>query len=291
MYIYLNNSFIPKEEAKVSVFDHGLMYGDGVFETMRSYNGVIFNLTAHLDRLFDSAEMIRLTIPQGKGKLKEILYHSLTINHLNEAYIRISVTRGEGDIGLDPDLCKNPTIIIISKPIVPYPDELYRKGINLIVSAVRRTPNEALDPAIKSLNFLNNIMARISAKKEGATDALMLNIKGWVAETTTANIFMVKDERIITPPASAGILKGVTRSTVILLSKRIGIEVSEEDLLPADLYKADEIFLTNTSMEVMPVVLIDRRVIGDGRPGKITKKVIQGYRYIVTQETGLDTDK
>lgn len=286
MYIYLNNSFIPKEEAVVSVFDHGLMYGDGLFETMRSYNGVIFNIDVHLDRLFGSAGLIRLTIPKEKGELKEILYQSLTINHLNEAYIRISVTRGEGDIGLDPDLCKTPTIIVISKPFVPYPDELYRKGINLIISAVRRTPNEALDPAIKSLNFLNNIMARISAKKEQAFDALMLNIKGRVAETTTANIFAALDGRIITPPASAGILMGITRSTVLLLSKRIGVEVSEEDLLPSGLYKADEIFLTNTSMEVMPVVTIDRRVIGDGRPGKITKKVIQGYRDLVTQGTG-----
>lgn len=286
MYIYLNNSFVPKEEAKVSVFDHGLMYGDGLFETLRSYDGTVFRIDSHLDRLFDSAEMIRLTIPKEKGELKEIIYQSLKINRLKEAYIRLSITRGEGDIGLDPDLCKAPTIIVISKPFIPYQEELYREGVNIIISAVRRTPHEALDPAIKSLNFLNNILARISSKEEGVFDALMLNMDGYATETSTANIFMVRGGMLITPPSSAGILKGITRFTVILLSKAIGVDVSEKDILPSDLYRADEIFLTNTSMEVMPVVAIDSRVIGDGRPGKITKRVLQGYRSLVAQETG-----
>lgn len=287
MYIYLNDGFVPRQEAKISVFDHGLMYGDGVFETLRSYNGNIFRLDDHLDRLFSSAKLINLAIPQKKGDLKEILNQSLRVNRLKEAYIRISVTRGEGDIGLDPDLCKNPTIIVISKPFVPYQEGLYGEGISLIVSMVRRIPQEALDPAIKSLNFLNNIMARIDSKKEQAFDALMLNMRGCVTETTTANIFMARGGDIITPPSSAGILKGVTRSTVIYLSQGIGIKVSEEDLLPSDLYMADEVFLTSTSMEVMPVVMIDGKRVGDGRPGRITKRILQGFRSLVSQETGL----
>lgn len=286
MYIYLNKGFVPKEEAKVSVFDHGLMYGDGVFETLRAYNGVIFRLDSHLERLFSSAELIRLAIKLKKDELKDILYQSLEINNLKDAYIRLSVTRGEGEIGLDPDLCSDPTVIIISKPFVPYPEELHKKGINLIISSVRRMPREVLDPAIKSLNFLNNIMARISSKKEGALDAIMLNTQGLVTETTTGNIFLVKGNRIITPPAGAGILIGITRSAIIYLSRDISTPVLEDDLLPSDLYEADEIFLTNTSMEIMPAVMIDGRVIGDGKPGETTRRLLQEYRSLVAQETG-----
>lgn len=286
MYIYLNNSFVPKEEAKVSVFDHGLMYGDGIFETLRSYNGTVFRIDSHIDRLFGSAEMIRLAIPKGKDELKEVIYQSLKINRLKEAYIRISITRGEGEIGLEPDLCKEPTIIVISKPLTPYQEEIYRMGVSIIISAVRRIPPEALDPAIKSLNFLNNIMARISAKDKKAFDALMLNAQGYVTETTTANIFIVKKGTLITPPLSSGILKGITRSAIILISRAIGIDLLEQDILPSDLYKADEAFLTNTSLEIMPVVEIDGNLIGDGRPGEITRRLLGEYRSLVAQETG-----
>lgn len=286
MYIYLNNSFVPKEEAKVSVFDHGLMYGDGIFETLRSYNGTVFRIDSHIDRLFGSAEMIRLAIHKGKDELKEVIYQSLKINRLKEAYIRISITRGEGEIGLDPDLCKEPTIIVISKPLTPYQEELYSMGVRIIISAVRRMPPEALDPAIKSLNFLNNIMARISAKDKKAFDALMLNAQGYVTETTAANIFIVKKGVIITPPLSSGILKGITRTAIILISGAIGIDLLEQDILPSDIYKADETFLTNTSLEIMPVVEIDGSLIGDGRPGHITRRLLGEYRSIVAQETG-----
>lgn len=286
MYIYLNNSFVPKEEAKVSVFDHGLMYGDGIFETLRSYNGTVFRVDSHIDRLFGSAEMIRLAIHKGKDELKEIIYQSLKINRLKEAYIRISITRGEGEIGLDPDLCKEPTIIVISKPLTPFQEEIYRSGVMIVISAVRRMPPDALDPAIKSLNFLNNIMARISAKDKNAFDALMLNAQGYVTETTTANIFIVKKGLIITPPLSSGILKGITRSAIILISGAIGIDLLEQDILPSDLYKADETFLTNTSLEIMPVAGIDGNLIGDGRPGKITRRLLGEYRSLVAQETG-----
>lgn len=286
MYIYLNNSFVPKEEAKVSVFDHGLMYGDGIFETLRSYNGTVFRIDSHIDRLFGSAEMIRLAIPKGKDELKEVIYQSLKINRLKEAYIRISITRGEGEIGLDPDLCKEPTIIVISKPLTPYQKEIYMVGVRIIISAVRRMPPEALDPAIKSLNFLNNIMARISAKDKKAFDALLLNAQGYVTETTTANIFIVKKGLLVTPPLSSGILKGITRSAIILISRAIGIDLLEQDILPSDLYKADETFLTNTSLEIMPVARIDGKLIGDGRPGEITRRLLVEYRSLVTQETG-----
>ncbi len=286
MYIYLNNSFVPKEEAKVSVFDHGLMYGDGIFETLRSYNGTVFRIDSHIDRLFGSADMIRLAIPKGKDELKEVIYQSLKINRLKEAYIRISITRGEGEIGLDPDLCKEPTFIVISKPLTPFQEEIYRSGVMIVISAVRRMPPDALDPAIKSLNFLNNIMARISAKDKNAFDALMLNAQGYVTETTTANIFIVKKGLIITPPLSSGILKGITRSAIILISRAIGIDLLEQDILPSDLYKADETFLTNTSLEIMPVVGIDGNLIGDGRPGEITRRLLGEYRSLVSQETG-----
>ena len=286
MYIYLNNSFVPKEEAKVSVFDHGLMYGDGIFETLRSYNGTVFRIDSHIDRLFGSAEMIRLAIPKGKDELKEVIYQSLKINNLKEAYIRISITRGEGEIGLDPDLCKEPTIIVISKPLTPYQEEIYRMGVRIIISAVRRMPAEALDPAIKSLNFLNNIMARISTKDKKAFDALMLNTQGYITETTTANIFIVKKGLLITPPLSSGILKGITRSAIILISRSIGIDLLEQDILPPDLYKADETFLTNTSLEIMPVVEVDGNLIADGRPGEITGRLLGEYRSLVAQETG-----
>lgn len=286
MYIYLNNSFVPKEEAKVSVFDHGLMYGDGIFETLRSYNGTVFRIDSHIDRLFGSAEMIRLAIPKGKDELKDVIYQSLEINGLKDAYIRVSITRGEGEIGLDPDLCKEPTIIVISKPLTPYLEEIYRMGVRIIISAVRRMPPEALDPAIKSLNFLNNILAKISAKDKKAFDALMLNAQGYVTETTTANIFVVKKGLLITPPLSSGILKGITRSAIFLISRAIGIDLLEQDILPSDLYKADETFLTNTSLEIMPVARIDGKLIGDGRPGEITRRLLVEYRSLVTQETG-----
>ncbi len=286
MYIYLNNSFVPKEEAKVSVFDHGLMYGDGIFETLRSYSGTVFRIDSHIDRLFGSAEMIRLAIPKGKDELKEVICQSLKINRLKEAYIRISITRGKGEIGLDPDLCKEPTIIVISKPLTPYQEELYRMGVRIIISAVRRMPPNALDPAIKSLNFLNNIMAKISAKDKKVFDALMLNAQGYVTETTTANIFIVKKGLIITPPLSSGILNGITRTAIILISRAIGIALLEQDILPSDLYKANEAFLTNTSLEIMPVVEIDGNLIGDGRPGETTRRLLGEYRSIVAQETG-----
>ena len=278
MLIYIDGEFLPKAEAKVSVFDHGLLYGDGVFEGIRSYNGRVFKLDEHLERLYDSAKSIMLQVPIPIETMKEKVLETLRLNHLREAYIRLVVTRGVGDLGLDPDKCPNPSIIIIADKITLYPPKFYEDGLEIVTVSVRRNYAEAINPRIKSLNYLNNILAKIEGKQAGAEEVLMLNAEGYVVECSGDNIFWVKNEVLVTPPVHMGILEGVTRNSVIDLAREAGMQVEERVFTRHDLYIADECFLTGTAAEVIPVVKIDQRAIGDGQPGKVTQKLIAAFR-------------
>ena len=278
MLIYIDGEFLPKAEAKVSVFDHGLLYGDGVFEGIRSYNSRVFKLNEHLERLYDSAKSIMLQIPIPIETMKETVLETLCRNHLREAYIRLVVTRGVGDLGLDPDKCPKPSIIIIADKITLYPQKFYEDGLEIVTASVRRNYSEAINPRIKSLNYLNNILAKIEGKQSGAEEVLMLNAEGYVVECSGDNIFWVKNGVLVTPPVHIGILEGVTRNSVIDLARDAGMQVEERVFTRHDLYIADECFLTGTAAEVIPVVKIDRRAIGDGQPGKVTEKLIAAFR-------------
>lgn len=286
LIIYLNGEYVPKEEAKVSVFDHGLLYGDGVFEGIRSYNGRVFRLNEHLQRLYDSAKVIRLTIPLSQEEMKEKILETLRRNELRDAYIRVVVTRGPGDLGLDPDkCCKEGFVFIITDKIVLYDDEYYKNGLSVITVPTRRNVPEALNPRIKSLNYLNNIMAKIEAKNSNVIEAIMLNSDGYVVECTGDNIFIVKGGAIYTPPTYIGALEGITRDAVMELARNMGIKVEERIFNRYEVYVSDECFLTGTAAEIIPVVKVDGRIIGDGRPGNITKKLTEEFRKL-TQTTG-----
>jgi branched-chain amino acid aminotransferase len=274
----LNGKFVERSKATVSVFDHGLLYGDGVFEGIRSYSGLIFKLTEHLDRLFESAHTIMLRIPMEKDELIEAVKESLRINHLRDAYIRLVVTRGEGDLGLDPRKCAKPTLFIIADHIQLYPQQLYDKGLEIITVATQRNVPEALNPQIKSLNYLNNILAKIEAINSGFEEAIMLSPSGYVTEATGENIFIVKGRKLLTPPPYIGVLRGITRQTVMGLAGRQRLAVQEELLTRHDLFNADEVFLTGTAAEIVPVVKIDGRVIGSGKPGPVTRKLLAAFR-------------
>lgn len=284
LIVYLNGKFVPEEEGKISIFDHGLLYGDGVFEGLRSYNGKIFKLDEHLERLYRSGKAIALEIPLKFEELKKAVIETVRINNLRDSYIRIVVTRGVGDLGLDPRKCKTPTIFIIASSIQLYPESLYEKGIDLVTVATRRNLNEALNPAIKSLNYLNNILAKIEANNAGATEGLILNQFGYVSECTGENIFIVKKDNLITPPISAGALEGITRKVVMEIGENIGLKVKEENLTRYDIYTSDECFLTGTAAEIVPVVRVDNRIIGDGKPGKITLKIRREFQIITELE-------
>lgn len=278
MLIYIDGEFLPKAEAKVSVFDHGLLYGDGVFEGIRSYNGRVFKLDEHLERLYDSAKSIMLEIPISIETMKETVLETLRRNHLREAYIRLIITRGVGDLGLDPDKCPTPSIIIIADKIVLYPQKFYEDGLEIVTASVRRNYAEAINPRIKSLNYLNNILAKIEGKQAGAEEVLMLNAEGYVVECSGDNIFWIKNGTLVTPPVHIGILEGVTRNSVIDIAREAGIRLEERVFTRHDLYIADECFLTGTAAEVIPVVKIDQRAIGDGQPGKMTQRLIAAFR-------------
>ena len=280
MLIYIDGEFLPKAEAKVSVFDHGLLYGDGVFEGIRSYNGRVFKLDEHLERLYDSAKSIMLEIPISIETMEETVLETLRRNNLREAYIRLIITRGVGDLGLDPDKCPKPSIIIIADKIVLYPQKYYEEGLEIITASVRRNYAEAINPRIKSLNYLNNILAKIEGKQAGTEEVLMLNAEGYVVECTGDNIFWIKNGTLVTPPVHMGILEGVTRNSVIDLAREAGIRVEERVFTRHDLYIADECFLTGTAAEVIPVVKIDRRAVGDGQPGKVTQRLIAAFRQL-----------
>jgi branched-chain amino acid aminotransferase len=278
MLVYVNGRFLPKDEAQISVFDHGFLYGDGIYETLRSYNGKIFLLQKHLARLKQSAEAIALTLPLSLDELGDALRESITVNKLQDAYIRIQISRGPGDIGLDPALCPAPTTVIVTKPFHDYPREHYENGVSLSVVQTRRNHPLALSPAIKSTNFLNNILAKIESLRAGAYEGIMLNWKGYVAEGTISNIFIARRGVITTPGLDAGILEGVTRDLVLHLARTSGIKTRESLIRPKDLLHADECFITNTTIEVMPVASIDGSLIGNGRPGAMTRTLLQAYR-------------
>ena len=271
--VWIDGQLVDKENAKVSVYDHGLLYGDGVFEGIRAYSGKIFECKAHLQRLFESAKAIRLTIPYTAAKIEETIYETMAANNFQDCYIRLIVTRGVGTLGLDPNRSPGPTLIIITDLIRLYPQEMYDNGMAVITSSVIRNHPNALSPRIKSLNYLNNILAKIEAIDAGVPEAVMLNHEGYVAECTGDNIFIVKNNEVLTPPASDGSLEGVTANVIKNLCKASFIPLHERRLERHDLYIADECFLTGTAAEVIPVTKIDGRAIGTGEPGPITKKL------------------
>jgi len=282
--VYIDGKLYEKEEAKISVFDHGLLYGDGVFEGIRAYNGRVFKLDEHLDRLFRSAKFIMLNIPLTKDELTNAVIETIKANKLKDAYIRLVVTRGAGDLGLDPRKCPKPSVIIIVDNITLYPKEFYENGLELITVPTRKNIQEALSPCVKTLNYLNSIMAKIEANNAGMLEAIMLNSEGYVTECTGDNIFIVKNNTLITPPLWVGVLEGITRDTVMKIGEDMGIEVVENVLTRFDLYTANECFLTGTAAEVIPVIKIDNRIIGKGKPGKITLKIMEIFRNLTQTE-------
>jgi branched-chain amino acid aminotransferase len=281
--IYINGKFFEKADAKVSVYDHGLLYGDGVFEGIRIYHGKVFRLHEHIDRLYDSARHIYLEIPMPRDKMIDAVQHSVQVNSKHEGYIRLIVTRGAGSLGLDPRKTTDPQIIIIVDDIALYPPEVYESGLEIITASTIRNHHNALNPRIKSLNYLNNIMAKIEAVRGGCLEAIMLNHNGEVAECTGDNIFLIRDGVLRTPPISAGILAGVTRNAVIELAREAGITVEEITLTRHDVYSADECFLTGTAAEVIAAVKCDGRPIGTGKPGPITRQMRERFQQLVKQ--------
>ena len=276
--VYLNGKLVKQEDAKISVFDHGVLYGDGVFEGIRAYNKRIFKLDEHMDRIYDSAKIIMLEIPLTKDQFKKAIIEVCKANGIVDGYIRPVVTRGSGSLGLAPWHCSNPGVFIIADSIKLYPDEYYENGLPMATVPTRRNLSEALSPMAKSLNYLNNIMAKIECRNAGVEEAIMMNQEGFVAECTGDNIFIFKKGVLLTPPIYAGALAGITRDTVMTLAKKIGYSVMETNLTRADLYLADEMFLTGTAAEVVPVISLDARIIGDGKPGEKTKKLITEFK-------------
>ena len=282
--VWMNCELLPAEDAKVGVYDRGLLYGDGVFEGIRAYHGRVFKLDKHLARLYASAEAIRLTVPFTAEQLRRAIYQTMQANGQSDAYIRLVVTRGPGDLGLDPAKSKGPVVFIITDKIALYPARMYAEGMSIIAAKTVRTPPQSLNPKVKSLNYLNNILAKIEAGDAGVSEAVMLSCDGYVAECTGDNIFIVKDEKVLTPPVSAGILEGITRDVVIELAAEQGLALKERQLRLEDLYAADECFLTGTAAEVVPVTKIDEHVIGAGKPGPITKRLIDAFhKYVQPQ--------
>ena len=275
MKVYIDGRLINEKDARISVFDHGLLYGDGVFEGIRSYNRLVFKLNEHLDRLYESAKTIMLRIPLTKVQMRRAVIRTLKANSLKVAYIRLVVSRGKGDLGLDPRKCKHPTVIIITDGIKLYSKALYEKGLSLITVPTQRNIPEALNPQIKSLNYLNNILAKIEANEAGAVEAVMLSSSGYVAECTGENIFLVKGGKILTPPVSAGALAGITQDCVRKLAEEDGIPYETTNLLRSDLYTADEAFLSGTAAEIVPIQSVDDRTLGE--PGPITKRIQESF--------------
>jgi len=276
MKIYIDGKYYDERTAKISVFDHGLLYGDGIFEGIRAYNGRVFKLKEHIDRLFYSAKSILLDIPISHAQVTAAVLETCRRNKLRDGYIRLVVTRGIGTLGLNPNRCKNPAVIIIADKIQLYPEQLYRKGMEIITVPTVRNLHSALNPAIKSLNYLNNILAKIEANNSGCEEAILLNAEGFVAECTGDNVFIIKEGQLFTPPLSAGALYGITRRVVLDLAAEEGLKVSE----PNDLFNADECFLTGTGAELVPVVRIDGRVIGSGKPGPLTTRLVTRYHSL-----------
>ena len=289
-WVYVNGGFVRAEEASISVFDHGFLYGDGVYETLRAYHGRIFLLDEHLARLRRSAGLIGMELPFAEAEWRALLHQTLRRNELAEAYVRVTVSRGAGDIGLDPGLCPTPTVVILAKSFSPYPTRLYQEGVALGIVQVRRNSPLALSPQIKSLNFLNNILAKQEAARAGRFDGIMLNASGDLTECATSNIGMVRDGEVHTPSVGCGILDGLTRDLVLLLAKEHGIPVHEGRYRPEFLFAAAECFLTNTTMEVMPVREVNDCTIGAGKPGPVTQR-LQSLFQTKIQEFIMKTHK
>lgn len=277
MKIYMNGKMVDKSKATVSVFDHGLLYGDGVFEGIRAYNGRVFMLDEHVDRLYRSAQAISLKIPMTKKEMAKAVVLSCKANKVANGYIRLVVTRGVGTLGLNPYTCETPQVIIIAGGIQLYPTKLYEEGLSVVTVGTVRNPTEATNPRIKSLNYLNNILAKIEAINAGVMECIMLNAQGYVAEASGDNIFIVRGDTLITPPSWCGSLEGVTRAVVMKLAPEHGYKVKEDVLARYDLYNADEMFLTGTAAEIISVVNMDRRVIGTGKPGPVTKELARHF--------------
>lgn len=282
--VYIDGKFYPKEEAKISVFDHGYLYGDGVFEGIRAYNGRVWKLSEHLDRLYASAHSIALEIPVSWKEMEAVVTETCRRNNLRDAYIRLVVSRGHGDLGLDPRKCPKATVVCIADSISLYPPEVYTEGMKVISVSTRRTPTQSLSAQIKSLNYLNSIMAKITAVHLGYPEVVLLTTEGYVAEGTGDNIFIVKKGKVITPPAHIGILEGITRNVCLEVAASLGYPVAEELFSLHDLYTADECFLTGTAAEAVPVVEVDGRAVGSGKPGPVTAKIIEGFRARANRE-------
>ncbi|CAG9620670.1 branched-chain-amino-acid transaminase [Sutcliffiella rhizosphaerae] len=284
-YIYMNNQLVEKEKAVVSVYDHGFLYGDGVFEGIRMYNGNVFRLREHLERLYDSAKSVLLNIPYTMSELEEIIAETLRKNELQDtAYIRLVLSRGVGDLGLDPSKCKTPNLIVIAEQLALFPKELYDVGIKMVTVPTRRNRPDILSPKVKSLNYLNNIMVKAEANMAGADEALTLNTEGYVAEGSGQNIFILKGNKLLTPPSYVGALEGVTRNAIIDLTKEMGYDLQEIPFTRHDVYVADEVFLTGTAAEVIPVISLDGRTVADGKPGKETHKILHRFRQLVVED-------
>jgi branched-chain amino acid aminotransferase len=280
MKIWLDEKLVEEQDAKISVFDHGLLYGDGVFEGIRFYNGRVFRLEEHISRLYDSARAILLNMPWTQEQVCQFTVDTIKANGLNDGYVRLVVTRGTGGLGLNPYLCERPSMFIIASTISLYPEEYYSKGLAIITCATRRPAPAALMPQVKSLNYLNNIMAKVEAIQSGAMEAVMLNEQGYVAECTGDNLFLLKNGKLLTPPVSDGALDGVTRRVILELADQLGIPWAEQTLTRYDIFVADECFLTGTAAEVIPVIALDRRPIGEGVPGPLTAKFITAFRAL-----------
>jgi branched-chain amino acid aminotransferase len=280
--IYMSGKLVPKSQATISVFDHGFLYGDGIFEGIRVYQGNIFKCREHLVRLYESAKSILLEIPLTMEEMEEAVVETVKANQLQDAYIRLVVSRGPGDLGLDPITCPMPQVIIIADQVRLFPKEFYDNGLEIVTVPTRRNSVDALNPKIKSLNYLNNVLVKLEARRAGVLEALMLNNEGYVCEGSADNVFLVKNGKLMTPPGYLGALEGITRATVMELAVQHGYEVKEMPFTRHDVYVADEVFLTGTGAEVIPVISVDNRIIGDGKPGAVTKELITAYRAIVT---------
>jgi branched-chain amino acid aminotransferase len=283
-WAYVDGRFVPKDEACVSVYDHGFLYGDGVFEGIRVYGGRVFKLDEHVRRLYDSAKYILLDIPLPPEEMKRIIVEAVRRNGLRDAYVRPIVTRGRGDLGIDPRKCSRPTVVVIVDHIQLYPERAYREGLRMVTATHRKSPSDSLNPRVKSLNYLNQILARLEANLAGADEALMLNHEGYVCECSADNVFVVRDGEVWTPPAHLGILRGVTRDTILEIARELGIPAFERTFTLHDVYTADEVFLTGTGAEIGPVVWVDGRVIGSGTPGPVTQRLLEAYRERTARE-------
>ncbi|MGI6449405.1 MAG: branched-chain-amino-acid transaminase [Desulfitobacteriia bacterium] len=284
MIVYCDGKFVDSEEAKISIFDHGFLYGDGIFEGIRAYNGRVFKLKEHIDRFYESANSIMMKIEVSRREMMDIVLETVRRNKLTDAYIRLIVSRGVGDLGLDPRKCPKSEIFCIASNITLYPQSMYENGLEVITASTRRNRVDALNSRIKSLNYLNNILAKIEANRAGVLEALMLNEQGYVCEATGDNIFIIKDGVLITPPVYVGALKGITRDTVLALAKEEGIPAVEELFTLHDVYVADECFLTGTAAELIPVTCVDSRLINDGKPGPLFKKLLTKFRELTQIE-------